>query len=72
MTAAQVRRQFEGWFATSFWVDVHYLFAAIGTAVVIGDYIFAQRFNTTFAGFVASTWVTATANDRVNMPAVKE
>lgn len=65
-----VAAKFEGWFATSFWVDVHYALAAIGTLVVFGVYVGAHKFDATFGGFVAAMWVTAVGNDKVNMPPV--
>ncbi len=64
----QIRKALEGWFATSFWVDVHYGLAALGTLVVIVVYVVARHFDVTFGGFVASMWVTAVGNDKINMP----
>lgn len=65
-------KRFEGWFATSFWVDAHYALAALGTLVVIGVYAASHphHFDLGFAGFVSGMWATAIANDKVNMPAV--
>ena len=68
MTAAGVRKQLEGWFATSFWVDVHYALAAAGTLIVFGVYVVAGKFDLGFAGYVAAMWVTAVGNDKINMP----
>jgi hypothetical protein len=65
----QMKKKLAGWFETSFWVDVHYAFAALGTLVVIVQALFG-KFNGEFATFVGATWVTAVGNDRVNMPAV--
>ncbi len=66
---AQLRQKFEGWFATSFWVDVHYALAVIGTLIVFWQAI-SGRFNIGFAGYVAAMWITAIGNDKVNMPPV--
>lgn len=63
-------KKFEGWFAVSFWVDLHYALAALGTLVVFAVYAATHKFDVGFAGFVASMWVTAVANDKINMPAV--
>lgn len=68
---ATVRRKFGGWFATSFWVDAHYVLAALGTLTVFAVYVIGKRFDVGFAGFVAAMWVTAVGNDKVNMPEVK-
>ncbi len=65
-----VTKRFEGWFATSFWVDMHYALAVLGTLVVIGIYVATRHYDLGFAGFVGGLWVTAIGNDKVNMPAV--
>jgi len=71
MTEGQkVRREIAGWFATSFWVDVHYALAVLGTLVVFGVYAWTQKFDLGFAGFVTGMWTTAVANDKINMPPV--
>jgi hypothetical protein len=67
----QMKKKLTGWFETSFWVDAHYALAALGTVIIFGQALFG-KFNIEFAGFVASMWVTAVGNDRINMPAVKE
>lgn len=66
-------KKLEGWFATSFWVDVHYALAALGTAIVLAVYVASHphHFDLGFAGFVGGMWVTAIGNDKVNMPEVK-
>ncbi len=64
----KVTKKFEGWFATSFWVDAHYALAAIGTLVVFVIYAATHRFDIGFATFVSGMWVTAVGNDKVNMP----
>lgn len=63
-------KKFEGWFATSFWVDAHYALATLGTLIVFWQGARGQ-FNVSFGGFVAAMWVTAIGNDRVNLPAIK-
>lgn len=65
-----LRKKFEGWFATSFWVDIHYALAAIGTLVVFSVFLWKQQFDGGMAAFVTGMWVTAVGNDKVNMPAV--
>lgn len=65
---AQMKKQLEGWFATSFWVDLHYMLAALGTVVVLVMYILTQKFDVGFASFVSGMWVTAVGNDKMNMP----
>lgn len=70
MTATQLKRKFEGWFAASFWVDMHYALAAVGTVVVFAVFAFSARFDVGFAAFVSGMWVTAVGNDRLNMPSV--
>lgn len=65
-----ITKRFEGWFATSFWVDMHYALAAIGTLVVFAVYVAIHRFDLGFAGFVGGMWTTAIANDKINMPSV--
>ena len=65
------RKQLEGWFATSFWVDVHYALAVLGTLCVFWQGVWGT-FNLEFAGFIGAFWVTAIGNDRVNMPKVGE
>jgi hypothetical protein len=64
----QFKKQLEGWFATSFWVDVHYALSALGTVVLLGVYVTSLKFDLGFAGFVTGMWTTALANDKVNMP----
>jgi len=66
----QLKKQFGGWFATSFWVDVHYGLAALGTLIIFGVYVAAHKFDAGFAGFDAAMWITAIGNDKVNLPPV--
>jgi hypothetical protein len=65
-----VQQKFEGWFATSFWVDMHYALAALGTLVIIVVYLVHSTFSVGFAGFDVGLWTTAIGNDKLNMPAV--
>jgi len=65
-----ITKKFEGWFATSFWVDCHYALAAIGTLCVFVVYVATHRFDLAFAGFVTGMWTTAIANDRLNLPSL--
>ena len=69
-TVASITKRFEGWFAASFWVDVHYGLAALGTLIVFWQGA-TNGFNLGFAGYVAAMWVTAVGNDKVNMPDAK-
>jgi hypothetical protein len=66
----QAKKQLEGWFASSFWVDMHYALSAAGTVILLATYAFSQKFDLGFAGFVTSMWATALANDKVNMPPI--
>jgi hypothetical protein len=72
MTVPQIKQKLEGWFATSFWVDLHYALAALGTLVIFGVYLVHGTFDLGFAGFVVGMWTTAIGNDKLNMPAVAE
>ena len=65
---AQLKKRLEGWFATSFWVDVHYGCALLATLVLIGMFVAAKTFNDGFGAFTVGLWTTALANDKVNMP----
>lgn len=63
--------KFQGWFATSFWVDIHYGLAGLGTLCVLWQGLH-HAFDLGFAGFVVGLWTTALGNDRLNMPQVGE
>jgi hypothetical protein len=67
-----MQQKLEGWFATSFWVDLHYALAVLGTLVVFGVYVTVRTFDFGFAGFVVGMWTTAIGNDKLNMPSVAE
>jgi len=69
MTTAALTQKFEGWFATSFWVDCHYGLAFVGTLIVFGIYLVTSRFDAGFSTFVGGMWITAVGNDKLNMPA---
>ena len=64
----KLRKEFEGWFATSFWVDVHYGLAALATLILIVVFAVTRTFNGEFGAFTVGMWTTALANDKVNMP----
>lgn len=67
---AEMKRKLAGWFETSFWVDIHYLLAGVGTLVVFARYAVTGTIDLGMAGFVSGMWVTAVGNDRLNMPTV--
>lgn len=70
MTGQQLKIKLTGWFDTSFWVDVHYGLAALGTLIVFGKSAMGSPTDAGFVAFVASMWVTAVGNDAANMPKV--